>query len=59
MLGHSCAHHQEKIAVLVRHWYLSLCMGGVWFTGWIQPADQTPYMQSDKYQYLTDTAIFS
>jgi len=27
--GHPCAHHQEKIAVYMRHWYLSLSMGGV------------------------------
>ena len=30
------AHHQEKIAVSMRHWYLSLCMGGVWSAGWIE-----------------------
>ena len=79
----------------MRHWYLSLCMGGVWSDGWIsiqpseiinslnqpvrkyrviqeeknhflgggdsishceenrisiQPADQSPPLQSDKYQ---------
>jgi len=38
----------------MRHRYLSLCMGGVWSAGWIetfsiQPADQTPHVQSDKY----------
>ena len=34
--GHPRAHHQEKIAVSMRHWYLSLCMGGVWSAGWIE-----------------------
>jgi len=24
--GHPCAHHQEKITVIVRHWYLWLCI---------------------------------
>jgi len=33
--GHPCAHHQEKFAVPMRHWHLSLCMGGVWYAGWI------------------------
>ena len=51
---------RRKIAVSMRHWYLSLCMGGVWSAGWIkiQPADQTPPIQIDKYQCLIDTAIF-
>ena len=35
-----------EITVSVRHWYLSL-----------QPADQTPPIQSDKYQCRTDTVI--
>jgi len=50
--GHPSAHHQRKITVSTRHWYLSLCMGGVCCAGWIsiQPADQTPPIQSDKYQ---------
>jgi len=51
--GHSHDHHQEKITVSMRHWYLSLCMGGVW------SADQTPPIQSDKYQCRIDTLIFS
>jgi len=33
--GHPWAHHQEKITVYMRRWYLSLCMGGVWSAGWI------------------------
>jgi len=42
--GHSRAHHQEKFVLSMRHWYLSLCMGGDRSAGWIeiQPADQTP-----------------
>ena len=46
-----------EIAVSVWHWYLSLCMGGIWFEVKLQPADQTPPVQSDKYQYHIDTAI--
>ena len=30
---HPSAHHQEKITVFMRHWYLSLWMGGVWSAG--------------------------
>ena len=43
----------------MRHWYLSLCIGGVWSAGWIeiQTADQTPRIQSDKYHCRIDTAI--
>ena len=45
----------------MRHWYLSLCMGGVWSAGWIatafQPADHTPPIQSDKNQCRIDTVI--
>ena len=54
------AHHQEKIAVSMRHWYLSLCMGGVRSAGWseIQPADLTPQMQIDKHQCRIDPVIF-
>ena len=33
--GHQSAHHQEKVTVSMRHWYLSLWMGGVWSAGWI------------------------
>jgi len=33
--GHPRAHHQEKIAVSIRNWYLPLCMGGDWSAGWI------------------------
>ena len=34
-------------------------MGGDWSAGWIanQPADQSPPIQSDKYQCRIDTAI--
>jgi len=84
-----------EITVSMRHWYLSLCMGGVWSAGWsetptspcahhqekllylcdtgicysvwvasrllvgvkLQPADQTPPIQSDKYQCRIDTVI--
>ena len=44
----------------MRHWYSLFCMGSVWSAGWIeiQQADQTPPIQSDKYQCRIDTAIF-
>ena len=44
----------------MRHWCFSFCVGGSWHAGWIeiQPADQTPPVQSDKHQCRTDTAIF-
>jgi len=45
---HPRAHNQEKITVTLRHWYLSHSVGGVWFAGWIQPADQAPPI---KYKY--------
>jgi len=48
---------RRKIAVSIRHWYLSLCMCGVWSA--IQPAEQTAPIQSDKYQCRLDTEIFS
>ena len=54
--------YREKITVSVRHWYLSLCMDGVWSAEWIeliQPADQTPPTQIDKYQRRIDIVIFS
>ena len=51
--GRPCAHHQENITVSMRHWHLSLCMGGVW------SADQTPPIQSDMCQCRIDTVIFS
>ena len=58
---HTSAHHQEKITVSMRHWYLSLLMGGVWSAGWVQirPADQTLPIESDKYHCRIHTAIFS
>jgi len=46
----------------MRRLYLSLSMGGVWSAGWIcqiQPAYQTPHIESDNYQRRIDTAIFS
>ena len=48
--GHPRAHHQEKVTVSMRHWYLSLCMSGVWCAA----AEQTPPIQSDKYQCRID-----
>jgi hypothetical protein len=59
--GHPCAHRQDKITVSMRHWYLSLCIGWrlVCWMDWIQPADQTPPIQSDKNQCRIDTLIFS
>jgi len=59
---HPCAHHQQKIAIFIWYWYLSLRMGGVWSAGWIesiQPADQMPLIQSDKCKCRIDTMIFS
>jgi len=38
--GHPCAHHLEKIAVSMRHCYLSPCMGGVSSAGCIQSNQQ-------------------
>ena len=38
-----------EITVSMRHWHLSLCMGGVW--------SQTPPIQSDKCQCRIDTVI--
>jgi len=32
---------------------------GVWSAGWSEPADQTPPIQSDKYQCRIGTAISS
>ena len=59
--GHPCAHHQEKITVSMRHWYLSLVwvVSGLLVGLKIQPADQTPPIQSGKYQCRIDTVIFS
>ena len=37
--GHPCGHHHEKITLSMRHWRLSLCMGGAW------SADHTPPIQ--------------
>jgi len=47
------------VTVSMRHWNLSLCMGGFWSAGWssLQPADQTPRIKCDKYQCRIDRAI--
>ena len=37
----------------MRHWYSSVCMGGVW------SADKTPPIQIDEYQCRIDIVIFS
>ena len=56
-----CPTSGEKLLLSLRHWYLSLCMCDVWSAGWIeiQPADQTPPIQSDKYQCRKDRSNFS
>ena len=51
--GQPIALHQEKIALSMRQWYLSFCVGGLW------SVEQTPRTQSDKYHCCIDTAIFS
>ena len=45
----------------MRQWHFSLCVGGGWSAGWIeiQPADQQPPTQSEKYHSRIYTAIFS
>ena len=52
---------RRKFDVSLRQWCLSLCMGGVWSAGWIemQPADQKPLIQNDKYKCHIDTVLFS
>jgi hypothetical protein len=32
----------EEITVSMRHWYLSLCMGGVWSAGWSETPTSRP-----------------
>ena len=56
--GHPSAHRPEKFTVCMQHWYLSLWMCGVWSASLIE-TDQTPPIQSDKYQCCIDTTIFS
>ena len=34
----TCSSSGEIITVSMRHWYLSLCMGGVWSAGWTETA---------------------
>jgi len=29
-----------EIDISMRHWYLSLCMGGLWFSVWIESNQQ-------------------
>ena len=40
-----------EITVSMRHWHLSLCMGGFW------SAEQTPPIKSGKHQCRVDTVI--
>ena len=57
--GQPCAHHQEKV--------LYLCDTGICHSVWVasvllvgvklQPADQTPPIESDKYQCRIDTVL--
>ena len=46
----------------MRHWYFSVFVDSEWSAGWIefsvQPTNQSPRTQSEKYQCLIDTAIF-
>ena len=30
-----------ELTVSMRHWYLSICMGGIWSAGWIESNQQT------------------
>jgi len=48
--GQPCAHHQEKLPYLCD---IGICHSGVK----LQPADQTPPIQSDKYQCPIDTVV--
>jgi hypothetical protein len=32
----------EEITVSIRHWYLSLCMGGFWSAGWSETSTSRP-----------------
>ena len=36
-----CRSSGEKIAVSMRHWYLSLCVDGVWSAVWIEKITPT------------------
>jgi len=31
-----------EITVSMRHWYLTLCMGGVWSAGWSETPTSSP-----------------
>jgi len=37
-----------EITVSMRHWYLSLCMGGVWSAGW----SETPTSRPDLFGWF-------
>jgi hypothetical protein len=40
----------EEITVSMRHWYLSLCMGGVWSAGWSFTPPSTQYTTHTEWQ---------
>jgi len=46
--GHPCAHHQVKISVSMRHWYLSLCLFDIWSARW-NPTSR-PYATHTEWQ---------
>ena len=53
---------RRKIAVSVRHWYLLLCMGGVWSAGWIESNQQTrrhPYIVTTLFGYILYCGYFN
>ena len=48
-----------EITASMRHWYLSLCMGGLRSVGWSETPTSRPAppIQSDKYQCRIDAVI--
>ena len=48
-----------EITLSMRHWYLSLCMGGDWSAGWSFTPTSRPDTthKCDKYQFRIDTVI--
>src|SRR5215475_11466258 len=46
-----------EITVSMRHWYLSLCMGGVWSAGWSETPTSPCAHHQEKLLYLCDTGI--